>query len=93
MSTTRDPNADERRATPRNRSLKVAHVVFNNHRSSYEALVRNLTDDGARLQFADRADLPSSFEIRVGTDGPYRRAEKRWQLGFDIGIRFLRDAA
>ena len=93
MSTARDPTAGERRATPRNRSLKAAHVVFNNHCSSYEALVRNLTDEGARLQFSDRAELPSLFEVRVGADGPYRRAEKRWQLGFDIGIRFVRDAA
>jgi hypothetical protein len=80
--------SEERRLAPRQRALTRAHIRFNRNNSSYEALVRNIAADGARLRFGDRVDLPAEFEIRIGTEGAYRPARIAWRQGYDMGVAF-----
>lgn len=78
----------DRRCEPRLRALKGAHIVFNKGYSSYDCLVRDLTQHGARLKFGDRADLPEQFDIAIGESGELRPARICWRKPDEIGIRF-----
>ncbi|MCU0832422.1 MAG: hypothetical protein MUC58_13100 [Rhizobiaceae bacterium] len=78
----------ERRKTQRRRALKGAHLRFNRGYGAYEAIVRDLTDDGARLRFGDVVDVPATFDVRIGTDEAWRPATVRWRSGHDIGVAF-----
>ena len=79
---------EEKRVTTRQKSFTAAHLHFNRGNSTYEALVRNISQTGARLRFGDVIDLPSEFEIRVGRDGVYQKAHIAWRHGFEIGVEF-----
>jgi hypothetical protein len=78
----------ERRNTPRPRALKHAHIRFNRGFSAYEATVRDLTSNGARLRFGDIVDVPGAFDVRIGPDDRFRKATIRWRSGLEIGIAF-----
>jgi hypothetical protein len=91
FSTSNQPAGEpgvERRIAPRQRAVLAAHIRFNRLNSSYEARVRDVSANGARLRFGDRAELPDDFEMRVGTEGAYRPASVAWRHGFDYGIAF-----
>ena len=78
----------EKRGAIRQKSFTAAHLQFNRGNSTYEALVRNVSQTGARLRFGDVVDLPAEFEIRVGKDCSYHKARVAWRHGFDIGVAF-----
>jgi hypothetical protein len=80
--------AAERRASARPRALKSAHISFNRGYSTYEACVRDMSGNGARLRFGDLVDVPSRFEMRIRPEDNWRSAEVCWRQGFEIGIRF-----
>jgi hypothetical protein len=78
----------ERRAMQRPRALKSAHLRFNRGYGAYEAVVRDLTVNGARLRFGDLVDVPPLFDVKIGTDETWKPATVRWRSGFEIGIAF-----
>ena len=77
----------ERRAEVRRRVLKGAVLSFNRGFSSFECVVRNLSDGGARLSLGETFALPTTVDIRLG-DEPKRTAYVRWRTPVAIGIQF-----
>ena len=61
---------EERRHESRHRTLKAGQIVFNNKRSVFDCLVRNLSDSGVYLQVNRSIDIPVEFELDV--DGETR---------------------
>ena len=55
--------AVERRAEIRRKALKGGLVAFNKGYSAYECVVRNVSQHGARLVFADIAAVPHEKDI------------------------------
>jgi hypothetical protein len=82
------PTHIEKRKATRQKSFNAAHLQFNRGTSTYEALVKNVSANGAKLRFGDVVELPVEFDIRVGKDGPYQKAHVAWRYGFEIGIAF-----
>lgn len=75
----------ERRGLVRRRVLKGATVSFNNGYSSFECIVRNQSDHGARLVFAETFALPNSFSLAIGANAPVR-ATVIWRTMTDVGV-------
>ena len=77
-----------RRGQDRRTILKGAKVVFNNGKGVLVCRVRDLSPDGARLEFPPRQALPDSFELHV-TGQPVRKCERRWVRNNIVGVRFV----
>lgn len=80
----------ERRSEVRRRVLKSAILSFNKGFSSFECIVRNLSEHGARLSLGETFALPSSFSIRFD-DAPPRAAKVRWRTESALGVAFADD--
>jgi hypothetical protein len=77
-----------RRGTDRRIILKGAKAVFNNGKGVLICRVRDLSPDGARLEFPPRQALPDAFELHV-TGQPVRHCERRWTRNNVVGVRFV----
>lgn len=85
---------EERRQTPRHRTFLQGRVFYNNRRQSADCIIRELTDNGARLSFADPAALPHAFELHIPNRDQTLRVETVWNHGTDVGVTFAKhDAA
>ena len=78
----------ERRAELRRRVLKGATVSFNSGYSSFECVVRNRSEGGARLSLAETFALPKHFWLTVAGERP-ARAEIRWSSMTAVGVEFI----
>lgn len=78
----------ERRNAIRRRILKGGVLSFNKGYSTFECVVRNVSDSGARISLGETFALPNAFKLHV--DGsPARFAEICWRSPMALGVRFL----
>jgi hypothetical protein len=63
-------------------------VYYNNRRQSADCIIRELTDDGARLSFTDPVALPHAFELHIPNRDQTLRVETAWNHGTDVGVSF-----
>lgn len=78
----------ERRSTIRRRVLKGAIVSFNQGYSTFECVVRNVSDDGARLSFGETFALPNQFWLTIAEQAP-RKVEIRWRTLTAVGVSLV----
>jgi hypothetical protein len=76
----------EKRRTPRHRVLKGATIAFDGN--DLACTVRNLSDGGAALDFADSVSLPSSFTLVIASSQLARRCHPVWRNDRRIGVAF-----
>ena len=76
-----------RRAEHRQRAFKGAVLRFNSGYSSLDAVVRNVSGQGALLAMGDTAGIPTRFEVRISGLAP-KQATIRWRTPVRAGIRF-----
>ena len=79
---------DTRRGQDRKTVLKGAKVVFNNGKGVLVCRVRDLSPDGARLEFPPRQAVPDRFELHVAGQ-PVRQCERCWTRNNIVGVRFV----
>jgi hypothetical protein len=80
---------DERRSSKRWRTVLRAQIVSGNQSSPIEFTVRDLSDTGARLYFADGAELPPEFKLEIPSRGLRVASRLMWSRGANHGIMFL----
>ncbi len=80
---------DERRSNKRWRTVLRAQIVFNNRSSVLDCCVRDLSDTGARIYFADTSELPSVFELEIPNRGVRAKGRLMWSRGANHGVMFL----
>jgi hypothetical protein len=78
---------NERRMSVRKRVLKGATLRFNKGYGALECVVRNLSDNGARLVFGETSGVPGKFSFALN-DGDARDAHVVWRNMREIGIAF-----
>ena len=81
----------ERRLTPRGRTLLGGKIIFNSGRSAIDCTVRNLSDDGACLDVDNVAGVPKEFHLRISGEIELRTCTLAWATGNRIGISFGHD--
>jgi hypothetical protein len=89
MNTEHDPFAD-RRSNVRKKVMRAARVFFNDRQSLIDCTILDLSDGGAKLEFASRQMLPRTFDLQM-QNGAIYRCEVRWAKDNFFGVRFLDD--
>jgi hypothetical protein len=83
----------ERRQTLRSRVIYGGVIAFNERRSTIECIVRNFTEDGAKIEFENPALLPDEVDLLIAKKSRAFRAKMVWRqattagLAFDVGAR------
>ena len=78
----------ERRKQSRGKSFLQGRVYYNGRRSSADCIVRDITEAGARLKFADSPAVPEVFELHIPNKQESFRAHVIWNHGSEIGVMF-----
>ena len=76
----------ERRTIVRHKTFIKGRIYFNNRRSSMDCIVRDVTDNGARLEFSASVTLPETFELYMPNKDEYFLARIEWRKGNNIGV-------
>lgn len=79
---------NERRKLVRQKSFLQGRVYFNGRRSSADCIVRDITEAGARLKFADSPAVPEVFELHIPNKQESFRAHVIWNHGSELGVMF-----
>jgi hypothetical protein len=77
---------NERRALPRHKTFMQGRIYFNNRLSSMDCIVRELAENGSRLEVSETVTLPDVFELYLPTKDEYFRAKVEWRRGNSVGI-------
>lgn len=78
----------ERRIYLRRRTLLGARIEFF-ERPTFDCVVRNLSEGGARVQCDQQIELPDVFDLVIDKTEERRTARAVWRLERDIGLRFF----
>jgi hypothetical protein len=79
----------ERRSSSRKRTFLQGRIYFDRRRTSVDCLVRDISDEGARLKFAHALPVtPEVFELYIPYKDESFRAHVQWRVGDEIGVTF-----
>lgn len=77
---------NERRVIPRHKTFIKGRIYFNNRLSSIDCIVRDLGDNGGRLEVSETVALPDTFELYIPTKDEYFNAKVEWRRGDGVGL-------
>jgi hypothetical protein len=77
---------EERRRMPRQRTFKTGSITLPH--GIVECLIRNMSPDGALLEFLQPPLLPDEFALFIKPDMIERRSHIVWRNKLRIGVRF-----
>jgi hypothetical protein len=80
----------ERREYQRGRTYLGARLAFNNQYCAIDCLVRDMSQNGAKLVFEGTVLLPGEFDLTLPQKGESRRARVVWRQRDEAGITFLK---
>ncbi len=78
----------ERRQAVRQKSFLRGCVYFNNRRSAFDCLIRDLSDKGARITFSDTVSVPDMIDLYIPKKEQTVRAHVEWRHGGEVGLAF-----
>ena len=78
----------EHRQSRRRMTLKTGRLIFNNGHCVVECTVRDLSDEGARLELPCHLDLPETLILSM-PGAASRDCEVVWSSNTERGVRFL----
>jgi hypothetical protein len=80
----------ERRRQQRQKTYLGGQVAFRQRYCAIDCLVRNLSQDGARLVLSEGEwVLPTEFDLLIPHRGDSRAARIVWRNRGDVGVQFL----
>lgn len=78
----------ERRRTARQKSFLRGCVYFNKRRGSLDCLIRDISNEGARIIFSESVNVPDIVELYIPQKEQTVRARVQWRHGDEIGLAF-----
>jgi PilZ domain len=81
--------AEERRRSSRKRSFLRGCIYFNKRRGAIDCLIRDISDDGARIIFSDTVNVPEFVDLYIPQKEQTVRAHLQWRHGDEIGLSFV----
>ena len=79
----------ERRSGSRQKSFLQGRIFFNNRRTSVDCLVRDFSEQGAKLKFSSTTATPDVVELYVPSKDETYRAKVEWRNADEIGVGFV----
>ncbi len=83
----------ERRSFLRGRTYLGGQIAFNGRCSVMDCIVRNMSQNGARVAIESTVAVPREFDLMVQQKGESRRARMIWRNDKEIGVVFCDDDA
>jgi hypothetical protein len=83
----------ERRGARRLKSFLRGFVYFDKRRGAMSCLVRDLSDEGARIIFSETVTIPDVLNLHIPQKDQTLRARVSWRRGDEIGLKFSAAAA
>ncbi len=81
----------EARRAERVRSLLRARILFNNHNSTIDCIIKNFSPFGAKIELDNTMSIPDSFDLEIPQKGRTYRAKLSWRDRDAIGVEFIED--
>jgi hypothetical protein len=78
----------EQRKSGRRRALKGGRIIFNEGWGTLSCTIRNLSDDGAKLQLESVLGIPSEFTLMFDDGSPSRKCLVKWRNPTSLGVEF-----
>ena len=78
----------ERRRRSRQKAFLQGRIFFNNRRNSVDCLIRDISDQGAKLRFSSTIATPDVVELHVPSRDESYRARIEWRAGEEVGVSF-----
>jgi PilZ domain len=78
----------ERRRSLRQKSFLRGCVYFNKRRNSFDCLIRDMSDEGARIVFSEAVSVPDVVDLYIPQKEQTVRAHVQWRHGDEIGLAF-----
>ncbi len=86
-----DAASSNRREQMRRTVIKGARIVYNDRKSTLDCRIRDMSEEGARIDLMTQQLLPHEFKLQMA-GAPARRCGLCWARGTFIGVRFLEAA-
>ena len=83
-----DQLVEERRKQEREITLRKGSIVSDAGTSLADCVVKNISDEGAKLKYDPEATVPSRFTLKL-PNGSLRPCEVTWTGDGSVGVRFL----
>src|SRR6056297_2523537 len=83
------PETDEKRVAMRRRALIAATIRFHGGAVTVDCVVRNISTIGAKVDVAEGASLPDTFELVIPQKNVAHRCELRWRRAGEAGVAFV----
>jgi hypothetical protein len=83
----------ERRSGSRQKSFLQGRIFFNHRRTSVDCLIRDFSEQGARLKFSSMTATPEVVELYIPNKDESYRAKVQWRNADEIGVAFGVDEA
>lgn len=81
---------NERRASRRQKSFLRGVVYFDKRRSETACLVRDLSEDGARIVLSQTITIPDVIELQIPQREQTLSARVQWRRADEVGLSFSR---
>lgn len=78
----------EGRKSNRKRAMLAGKIIFNDRNSSIECRIRNISEDGAKIEVGETLIFPARFEFLVPQHGRTYQARVAWRQGDEAGLEF-----
>jgi hypothetical protein len=79
---------NERRAVSRQKSFLQGRIFFNNRRTSFDCLIRDISEHGAKLKFSSTIATPDVVDLFIPNKEESYRAKVIWRNADEIGVVF-----
>ncbi len=83
----------ERRGSRRQKSFLRGVVNFDKRRGGMSCLIRDLSEDGARIILSHTVTIPEIIELHIPQRGQTVRARVQWRRADEIGFAFSEKTA
>ena len=79
---------NERRISPRRKSILQGRIYFNDGRSSFDCTIRDISSTGAKLAFSSAVETPSVIDLYLPNKKETHSAKVMWRRGDEMGVAF-----
>ncbi len=80
---------NQRKTSPRSRQFKNVQIIFNNGYCTYDAILRDMSEDGARIETKHVVEIPDVFTLKFTNDNTTKKCSLVWRGNESIGVRFI----
>jgi hypothetical protein len=80
--------SDDHRRSRRQKSFLRGCIYFNKRRGAMDCLIRDLSDEGARIIFSHSVNVPDIVELYIPQKEQTLRARVKWRHGDEVGVDF-----